>query len=176
MNPFKNNNPVTKMNNTSSCFIRYAILTLGMLLAVTPARSGVPQTLTSQDRSWAFIQSVGGMKVSAKDTTLTVECDVSGLNKITVQPTLINSGIGVRELKHKRDGNAILLTLVTCVIGKGITTSPKPVDLSGYPAGEYQVEYLDPDGARHPVGKIVIRRNVDRNMEDQNPTKKGTKP
>jgi hypothetical protein len=144
----------------------YAIAFI-MLFISTPVHSGIPQLLTSQEKSWAFIQSVGGMKVSAKDSTLTVECDVSGLKKITVEPTLINSGIGVRKLKHKRDGNTILLTLTTCVIGKGITTSPKPVDLSAYPEGEYSVEYLDPNRARHPVGKIAIKRNV--NPKKQNP-------
>lgn len=133
-------------------------ITYILLLFLTPAHAGLPQLLTSQERSWAFIQSVGGMKVSAKDSTLTVECDVSGLKKVTVKPTLINSGIGVRKLKHKRDGNTILLTLFTCVIGKGITTSPKPVDLSDYPDGAYSVAYLDPDGARHPVGKVFLKR------------------
>lgn len=138
-----------------------------LLLFSTPVHAGLPQFLTSQERSWAFIQSVGGMKVSAKDSILTVVCDVSGVKKVTVEPTLINSGIGVRKLKHKRDGNTILLTLSTCVIGKGITTSPKPVDLSAYPEGEYSVEYLDPDGARHPIGKTAIKRNA--NPKNKNP-------
>ena len=138
-----------------------------LLLFSTPVHAGLPQLLTSEPRDWTFIQSVGGMKVSAKDSTLTVECDVSGLKKVTVKPTMINSGIGVRKLKHRRDGNTILLTLTTCVIGKGITTSPKPVDLSNYPDGEYSVEYLDPDGARHPIGKVVIRRNAE--PKKQNP-------
>jgi hypothetical protein len=137
-----------------------------LLLFATPVHAGLPQFLTSQERDWAFIQSVGGMKVSAKDSTLTVECDVSGLKTVTVKPTLINSGIGVRKLKHKRDGNTILLTLSTCVIGKGITTSPKPVDLSACPEGEYSVEYLDPNRARHPIGKIAIRRDADPKKQD----------
>ena len=98
------------------------------------------------------------MAVSVNDTTLTVDCDVSGLRKVTTKPTMIHSGIGVRKLKQMRDGNTILLTLVTCVIGKGITTSPTPVNLSAYPAGSYSVHYLDPDGTRHSVGQITIKQ------------------
>ena len=43
-------------------------------------------------------------------------------------------------------------------IGKGITTSPKPIDLSGYPDGDYSIEYLDPDGAKHALGKVTLQR------------------
>ena len=98
------------------------------------------------------------MKVSVKDTMLVVDCDVSGTKKVTLEPTMINSGMGVREIKLKRDGNTFRLTLVTCVIGKGLTTSPKPIDLSGYPDGDYSIEYLDPDGTKHALGKIALHR------------------
>jgi hypothetical protein len=101
------------------------------------------------------------MSVSLAGTTLLVECDVSGLKKVTVKPTTLNSGMGVRELKQKRDGNTIYLTLVTSVIEKGITSSPKPVDLSAYPAGEYSVQYLNPDGSKQMVGKITLEGQKD---------------
>ncbi len=71
---------------------------------------------------------------------------------------MTNSGMGVRELRHKRDGNTIRLTLVTSVIGKGVTTSPIPIDLSDYPNGDDSVEYLDPDGTRHALGKVTLHR------------------
>ena len=71
---------------------------------------------------------------------------------------MVNSAMGVRELKHKRDGNTIYLTLVTSVIEKGITTSPKPVELTAYAAGEYSVQYLDQNGAKHMIGKITLKQ------------------
>ncbi|MFT6863544.1 MAG: hypothetical protein ACJAVK_002105 [Akkermansiaceae bacterium] len=46
--------------------------------------------------------------------------------------------------------------MVTSVLEKGISTTPKPVDLSKYPAGEYAVEYLNPDKTTKPLGKITI--------------------
>ena len=134
------------------------ITPLILLLSTTFAFSDVAGLLTKDRRDWKFVQSVGGMKVSMKDTTLVVDCDVSGTKKVTVKPTMVNSALGVRELKHKRDGNTISLTLVTSVIGKGISTSPKPIDLAAYPDGEYSIEYLDPDGTKHGLGKVTLQR------------------
>jgi hypothetical protein len=137
------------------------IAPLILILSATFAFSDVAGFLTKDRKDWDFVQSVGGMKVSLKDTALVVECDVSGLRKVTVKPTTVNSALGVRELIHKREGNTIFLTLVTSVIGKGITTSPEPVDLSEYPDGEYSIVYLDPDGRKHAVGKVTLKRKKD---------------
>lgn len=129
-----------------------------LLISATLAFPDVAGLLSRNKEDWKFIQSVGGMSATMKDSTLIVDCDVSGMKTVTVKPTMINSGMGVRELKHKRDGNTILLTLVTCVIGKDVKTTPKPVDLSDYPAGEYSIQYLDPDGTRHAVGKVTLEK------------------
>ncbi|MFZ9936712.1 MAG: hypothetical protein ACO3JG_06590 [Luteolibacter sp.] len=139
------------------------ITALILLSATTFAFSDVAGFFTKETKDWRFVQSVGGMKVSIKDTELLVECDVSGTKKVTVKPTMVNSALGVRKLKHERDGNTIRLTLVTSVIGKGITTSPKPIDLSGYPDGDYSIEYLDPDGTKHALGKITLKHAAKRN-------------
>ena len=40
---------------------------------------------------------------------------------------------------------------------EGISTSPKPVDLSAYAAGSYEVVYRDRDGTTHPVGSITLK-------------------
>jgi hypothetical protein len=132
-----------------------------LILSAIFASADIAGLLTKETQDWKFIQAVGGMKVSLKNTMLIVDCDVSGMKKVTVEPTTINSGMGVRELKHKRDGNTISLTLVTRVLGKGITTSPKPIDLSAYPDGDYSIEYLDPDGAKHPLGNVTLQRKKD---------------
>jgi hypothetical protein len=144
-------------NNKPTTAMKY-ITALILLLSTTFAFSDVAGLLTKETRSWQFVQSVGGMKVSVKDTNLVVDCDVSGLRKVTVEPTMVNSGIGVDKLKHKRDGNTISLTLVTRMIGKGVSTSPKPIDLAAYADGEYSIEYLDPDGTKHALAKVTLQR------------------
>lgn len=132
------------------------VATILVFLSATIAYAGLAGLLTRESRDWAFIQAIGGMKVSARGGALMVDCDVSGLRKVTVEPTMINSGMEVRKLKHKRVGRTIQLSLVTSVLEKGMTTTCKPLDLSDYPAGEYTVQYLDRDGAAHDLGKITL--------------------
>lgn len=132
------------------------ITPLVFFLTAAFAFSGIAGFFTKETRDWKFVQSVGGMRVSQKDSSLVVECDVSGTRQVTVKPTMVNSGLAVREIRHKRDGNTIYLTLVTSIIEKGITSLPKPVDLSSFPAGEYSIQYLDQDGGKHAIGKITL--------------------
>lgn len=129
-----------------------------LLVTCSFACTQIPSFLTKKKRDWDFVQSVGGMAISADKTTLTIDCDVSGLRKVTVEPTLINSGIGVWNVLHRKKGNTISLTLVTSVIGGKLTTSPKPLDLSSYPKGRYEVVYRDPDGTVHPLGAITLKK------------------
>ena len=117
---------------------------------------------------WSFIQSVGGMEVSLEGQELHVDCDVSGVRKVTVEPTMIHSALSVRKLKVMRVGNTIQLRLATGVVIKKVLRTPKPVDLSDYPAGEYSVEYLDSDGTTHPLGKV----NLKKNKEGEKPEKR----
>lgn len=135
-----------------------SIASIVFLFSVMFTHADIAGYFTKHSQDWKFIQTVGGMKVSVKDSMLFVDCDVSGTKKVTLEPTMINSGMGVREIRHKRDGNTIRLTLVTSVIGKDITTSAKPIDISGYPDGVYAIEYLDPDGSKHALGEITLNR------------------
>jgi hypothetical protein len=131
-----------------------------LIFTASIAYAGIAGFLTKESRDWQFIQSVGGMKISLKGETLNVDCDVSGLKAITVKPTMVNSGIGVRQLKHKQFGKTIQLSLVTSIFEKGMTSSCKALDLSAYPHGEYAVQYLDPDGTTHPLGKIALKKQA----------------
>ena len=127
------------------------------ILSATLAHSGLTGFLTQESRDWHFIKSVGGMKVSAKDKTLVVDCDVSGIRKVTMKPTTINSAMAVRKVWHKRVGNTIQLKVVTSVIEKGINSACTPLDLSAYPDGTYKVEYLNSDGTTQALGKVTLK-------------------
>lgn len=129
---------------------------LMLFLTAALGLAKLPAVFTQEARSWNFIQAVGGMKISAEDKQLFVDCNVSGTKTITVKPTLVNSGIGVRKVKVRRDGNKLMLTVVTSVIGKDVGPVPKPVDLSSLPDGRYQVVYLDPKGKETALGKISL--------------------
>lgn len=127
-----------------------------LLLTALISHAGIAGFFTQNGVSWRFIQSVGGMKISQKENNLIIDCDVSGLRKVTVNPSTINSAKAVRKVRHQLANKKIQITLVTCVIEKGLTTSAKPVDLSKYPPGKYEVEYLNPDKTTQPLGTVTV--------------------
>lgn len=133
-----------------------AILALTFLVFSSLTFSIGPGFLTQKKRDWAFIQTVGGISVASHHQSLIINCDVSGTRKVTSKPTIINSGLGVRKVIHKRVKNKIQLTLVTSVISREAKPNPKPLDLSSYPEGAYQVVYLDPDGKEHDLESVKL--------------------
>ena len=141
--------------------VRYKMKTLAYafiaaLLCVSACNAGLVGWLSQEHRDWSFIESVGGMKVELNNKNLCVACDVSGTRRITTKPTIVNSGIGVRKLRWTRIGATIRLTVVTSVFEKGMSSSCGSIDLSKAPSGVYDVEYLDPDGTTHSLGKIAL--------------------
>tara|TARA_R110002096_G_scaffold233764_5_gene423892 strand:- start:246 stop:677 length:432 start_codon:yes stop_codon:yes gene_type:complete len=113
-------------------------------------------TPIGQVQDWAFIESVGGMKVERAGPLLLVDCNVSGTETITKKPTMQNSGMGVQNLSHTRAGNKIFLTVSTSLIGKGTSAKCGNVDISNYPPGSYNVLYLNPDGTTHLLKKVTL--------------------
>ena len=131
-------------------------LWLFALSFVPLSQGGLAGLLSSKARDWAFIQSVGGMRVKLDNRRLEIDCDVSGTKTVTVKPSLINSGIGVRKVKSSRAGKTLRLTVVTCVMERGMKSECGQLDLSAYPAGSYDVVYLDPGGGTHPLAAIRL--------------------
>ena len=118
--------------------------------------AGLPGSLTQKHVDWNFVQAVGGMKIELVEKRLDVFCNVSGTETITVKPTQVNSGIGVRKVKCSRVGDEIRLSVITGVFENGMPTDCGNVDLTAYPAGEYQVVYVDPDGTTHLFGEVSL--------------------
>jgi hypothetical protein len=123
---------------------------------VATCEAGFAGWLSQEQRGWAFIESVGGMKVTLTSKKLDVDCDVSGTRHITKKPTIVNSGIGVRKVKWSLAGSTIRLSVVTSVFEKGMSFSCGSIDLSKVPSGTYSLEYLNPDGTAHPLGTIKL--------------------
>jgi hypothetical protein len=130
-----------------------ALLALGCGMAV----------VTSEQRDWAFIQSVGGLAVGESqkqaDGThrLPINCDVSGLKQVTIKPTLINSALAVRETCHAVRGQTIQLWIKTCVIDSRHSPAAPDVVLKNIPPGRYQVQYRNRDGSVMNLREIEIK-------------------
>jgi hypothetical protein len=114
-----------------------------------------------EQRNWAFVQAVGGMALGAPYRTpagmmLPVEIDVTGLRSFTTKATIMNSGLALKEIVVRRQGNKILLKVLTTIAGKGSSPSSKDLLLGSLEPGRYSVLFTEPDGATVEVGNITV--------------------
>jgi len=140
------------------------LLTLAALAVGNFSCSAITGCATSFHATWAFIQTVGGIKVgdaypaTNKTWTVAVECDVSGLTTITTKPTTMNSALVVKDVRCEVQQHQLRIWVVTCV-ATGRTNQPhwaKDMKLNGIEPGQYQVMYLNPDGSTVKIRPIEL--------------------
>lgn len=128
------------------------ILLLAFALVALDAQAGMRGWLTSEARDWAFIKSSGGIHVGipvAKDDkkTLPVEYWPSG-----------NSGLSVRKIELKRQGEYLVLRVFTQAAPKDAEKVRfHHLDLAGIPAGKYEVYYETPGDVSKFLGRVEIK-------------------
>lgn len=114
-------------------------------------------------RSWESIQSMGGISLGAPsrdaagNVSVPVNCDVSGLHKVTVQPTGIDSGAVCLPPRVSVKQGTIYVTVIT-TIASDRHPSPycPPLALGRIAPGTYAAVYLSPDGSQQPLGHLTI--------------------
>jgi len=111
--------------------------------------------------SWKFLQSVGGLTIGEPQResggwVLPVHADVSGLNKASVQPTTLNSGIACLETRASVEGSIVALSIVTGLAGSGRVARCPAANLGHLAPGRYSVVYRGVGEAQVSVGSIVI--------------------
>jgi hypothetical protein len=135
------------------------------LIALVPLLLGCVSCaalLTARRQPWTVIQSVGGLRVDEPvrqpdgSVFLPVVCNISGLDTITVKPTMINSAWVVKKIAVKCRKGRIQIQVVTCVADNKHTSVARGVVLGEMPAGTYQVEYLNTDGSTVGLREIMI--------------------
>lgn len=107
--------------------------------------------VTAQSRDWAFVQQTGGMRIG-------VPMEKGGREVLPVEYELkFNSALVVRQITAKQEGQQIVLRLVTQLTDSfDHGRSPYNVDLSGIPAGTYEVFYETAGDAAKRLGQIVV--------------------
>lgn len=116
----------------------------------------------AQQRDWAFVQSIGGMAVgrpyrTAAGVMLPVRVDVSGLEAITTEPTTMNSGLALKEVTVRRQGDILRLGVVTGLASHANQpTAANDLLLGDLAPGLYDVVYDQPDGTQVSIGRIVV--------------------
>ncbi len=118
--------------------------------------------LTRENASWNFIQNVGGIKTSTPLETedgfyLPIECNVSGLDSITVKPTTLNSALSCIKTKVTINENSIHLRIVTgLALSKNLDSKCKDVSIGDIKPGKYKVYYGDKSEFEHQIGAFTI--------------------
>lgn len=131
-------------------------------LIIATFLSGIVCWLSATHRPWDFIQRVGGIEIrqpvyQGQRLVLPVNCNVSGLKRITCPPTQLNSGLVIRSVSAESSGSDIWISVVTCLPDSGRAAGGiHYADLSGLRPGSYHVYYGDPPDRAHPVGAVVV--------------------
>jgi len=115
-----------------------------------------------EHRDWAFVQSVGGMALgvpyrTASGVMLPISVDVSGLKTVTTKPRVMNSGLMLKEIVVRREGNTLGIALFTSTAGGSIQrTTSGDVALGDLQPGRYSVVYAEPNGGRVDMGEVTV--------------------
>lgn len=115
-----------------------------------------------EERDWEFIQSVGGITTGDPvfengGWQLPVQCNVAGLRKITVKPTMLNSGLVWADTEARIKDGVIYLSVETTLAGIGDGSSDcGPAMLGDIKPGKYNVMYLSPNKSSNFIGEIEI--------------------
>lgn len=118
----------------------------------TAAHAGVVGWLSSETRDWQFIQQSGGIRIHPP-----IKKDGKRVLPVDYWPAG-NSGLAVRKIKLKKRGAQIVIRVVTQVVEEGSDTGRVHyVDLTGIPAGSYQVYYETAGDPMKFLGRFEIR-------------------
>jgi len=133
----------------------FSILLLGMLTL-----SGCSNI--SEHCDWEFIQQVGGLSIVGQDKNpnwLIIRGDISGSKEFTQKPTLMNSGLAVKNVEKIVDKNTIkIYVIITDVSRKHPNTEIFGINITGVKEGTYKVQYLNPDNTVIDLKQICIQR------------------
>lgn len=134
------------------------------MLLFANAEAGLIGWLTSNARSWSYIQQTGGIRISEPveregRPMLPVEYDATGITGVTTRPTRTNSGLVVRKVRtDKTDGGVIVIRIVTQVAERNSDTGRfHYADLGDFSAGAYRVYYEDAGDPEKFLGTIRVK-------------------
>lgn len=146
---------IEQMKKSATCWL---IISFTALLSTSSSAIEPP---FEHPRSFAFLEQRGGVRIAPiyrkhNRWVLPVECNVSGIQATTQQPTVIHAGLAWSRNITRIDGDRILLTVVTATQG---TQAPSAIcgdaPLIRLYEERYEVFYLDPDGTTHPLGSVT---------------------
>lgn len=135
-----------------------------LALLLFPLTLAPAATAVANPADWQFIESVGGMKVGepqrqeSGDWLLPLECDLTGLRRISTDPSILNSTQVIEQARWHIVDNQLRVTLLLKPSSYATDAARcTPLLLQGVKPGEYEAVYLDGE-QRHPLGKFTLGR------------------
>src|SRR5467141_3561240 len=98
----------------------------------------------AEPQTWSFVTRIGGISIEAPQRSengwiLPVLANVSGIEAVTVKPTLVNSALICEKTRAIVEGQRIFLTIETGLVRKGTEVRCPPAVLGSIAPGRYQV-------------------------------------
>lgn len=137
-----------------------SLLLVASVLAAAPLPGGAQQE--PPVASWAFLQSVGGIKLGQPVKTpegwqLPLECDLTGLRRITTDPTVLNSSQVIQDVQWRIEGDQLQLWLLLKPASYATAEARCPdLGLAGISPGTYEAVYREGE-ATHPLGPVNLQ-------------------
>lgn len=127
-------------------------------LAATPAMAA------ESPASWAFIESVGGMKIGKAEPAegggwvVPLECDLTGLRRISTDPTVLNSTQVIDQVQWRLQDKTLVVSLFLKPSSYATDAARcGPLLVQGIKPGEYEAVYSD-GGQTVPLGSVTLSR------------------
>mgnify|MGYP003580699929 CR=1 FL=1 len=142
--------------------VKISVLLIALVTLAMPSQAGVIGWFSRRSVDWEFIQSTGGMKISAPvkregNWYPPIESAVHGLRGVTHKPTLMNSAPHVCMWTLTRDGSRLLLRAKVALSKKGDAGIVRyEARMKAVRPGLYQVFYDDEKGADPLIGTVEI--------------------
>jgi hypothetical protein len=117
--------------------------------------------LTVKKCDWTFITKVGGIKseepfLTNDDWYLPITCDISGLSKITNEPTIQNSALECSEIHFSKTDTSIFVTVYRGLIGsKTNDCKCRTIKIGKLKSSKYKVFYKF-DKESHLIGSFDL--------------------
>ena len=113
--------------------------------------------------SWDLINRVGGIKVgdpiksAERRWRIPIICNVSGLERVTVPSTTLNSALVVRRVAHKLEGNKLYFSLIlNAPSNDGPSAKCPDLFISDIDTGTYEVYYRDEESV-NSIGSLTLK-------------------
>ena len=115
----------------------------------------------AEARDWAFVQAVGGLAVESPIRTtngwsLPIRADIAGIQRITIEPTTMNSGLVCERTDARVEGQSIFIAISSALARKNLSSKCPAAQLGAIAPGHYRVFYRGSGEQPHFLSEVSV--------------------